>query len=585
MSEGSRLSAVDTFAVGTHRGKGYDRDDLKNIELNFRDFSTGPRPILRVPGVLGHEEDQEYLNRSDLPAASWVTNVRSSPDGHLRTDHDEVPDKVARLIKGHRYRTVSAEIYDAVPEGVGTREQILAILKKRGINPDQALAEAQKWAPVEHRRQQEEVASGQRERALPVEVLVDRHLRSHLGKMLRRVAFLGADIPQIKNLDDIPMPESHAEQDERFARLVPARVVLRDVQPTKDPNLFVCFSELQTMAGENDTTATVDQVGAGDLMQQLADKGADTAVLEGLNPEQLAEVLRLCDSGDNPQEYDDDTAPMSTIDGYAEDENLPEPANDDERKAFAERAMKMGGRAQKFAARSMRFMDKYCDMGANKNSDTATRLDTMSLVKPTVHDDKPAGDTRMPAQTTITHKYTEQEVEAIAKIVGDRLEAKIKPVEAKVAQLDKFAEDKIAADTRARIDSELQALVGSGQVLPSQIDAGQFQYLYDLPATGNLEKFSESGKAKTGSKLDAALARLKGGPILRKYGEKLRDPADKAGVEGEVAKVEAHFESFSEDFQKCGTTKEELVGAFKNRAKREPGLTAERFLGNSKASA
>ena len=42
--------------------------------------------------------------------------------------------------------------------------------------------------------------------------------------------------------------------------------------------------------------------------------------------------------------------------------------------------------------------------------------------------------------------------------------------------------------------------------------------------------------------------------------------------------MEAHFEAYSESFRKVGTTKEDLVGAFKARRKDDPKLTAERFL-------
>jgi hypothetical protein len=67
-SENSRLNRVQVFAAGTHRDKEYTPRDLDDMVSNFQRSSTGDRAALRVPGVLGHEEQQELLNRSDLPA-------------------------------------------------------------------------------------------------------------------------------------------------------------------------------------------------------------------------------------------------------------------------------------------------------------------------------------------------------------------------------------------------------------------------------------------------------------------------------------------------------------------------------------
>ena len=46
----------------------------------------------------------------------------------------------------------------------------------------------------------------------------------------------------------------------------------------------------------------------------------------------------------------------------------------------------------------------------------------------------------------------------------------------------------------------------------------------------------------------------------------------------EIRKVEKHYESFAETFQRLSTSKDELVQAFRSQAARMPGLTAERFL-------
>ncbi len=46
----------------------------------------------------------------------------------------------------------------------------------------------------------------------------------------------------------------------------------------------------------------------------------------------------------------------------------------------------------------------------------------------------------------------------------------------------------------------------------------------------------------------------------------------------EEQKVQAHYQSFREVFERMSTTEEEVVGAFKARQARDPQLTAARFL-------
>lgn len=157
--EGSTvLNGVEIFATGKHRDKDYSEQDLAEMVRNFRAYSSGRRLMLRVPAVLGHEENQELLERSDLPAAAWASALwqdrkecpacagsgvkgggqpgqvnrtldrlagdscaSCSGRGHigvLKANFSDVAPKIARLLKGRAYRQVSAEVYDEPPEGI-----------------------------------------------------------------------------------------------------------------------------------------------------------------------------------------------------------------------------------------------------------------------------------------------------------------------------------------------------------------------------------------------------------------------------------------------------------------------------------
>jgi hypothetical protein len=89
----------------------YTRDQLQVIAENFnggikRRFNED----LKNPLVIGHEEDQQILKRSDLPAAGWVDKVWVDGD-RLMGQATRVPDPVRSWIDSGLYRTWSAEIY------------------------------------------------------------------------------------------------------------------------------------------------------------------------------------------------------------------------------------------------------------------------------------------------------------------------------------------------------------------------------------------------------------------------------------------------------------------------------------------
>jgi hypothetical protein len=144
----SKLASVkscEIFAAGVHRGNLYTTHDLDRMVKNFRLARGRVDPPLSV----GHEEDQSLLDNTGLPAAGWVTRLYRR-GAKLLADFGGIPRSIAKLINGRAYRKVSAEVYDEPPEG----------------------------APP-----------------------------GCSGRMLRRVALLGAELPQIKSLADLPLAE------------------------------------------------------------------------------------------------------------------------------------------------------------------------------------------------------------------------------------------------------------------------------------------------------------------------------------------------------------------------------------------
>lgn len=497
-SDAARLRGVEIFASGTHRGKTYTEADLDAMVQNFQEFSAGPKPLVAVPAVLGHEETQEFLDRTDLPAAAWAERVYRD-GGKLRADFTDVPAKVAKLIRTRRYRTVSAEVYDEPPTGVPGK-----------------------------------------------------------GKMLRRVAFLGGDIPQIKSLDDIPMPEEHNERGgERgdssgvrartFARYTPVVLKFREARALQRPGrTWAVFSEVTPMDRQQ-------------MIARLAELGYDTAVFTDAVPDEvIAEILRVADAGggegDDANDLDEGGEGGNDDDATRQHDDTGGGANDPAKKPAD---------------------SKNCDDPSKKMADgspaAAATVPNPGGAQP------PVNTYGQPKQVTM--KYSE-----VKKLVQSAVAAALKPLQGRVAKIDKFAEERIAAEKKARVKAELDVLVQQGKVMPAERDAGLDDALLAMDAI-TLHKFSDKdGKVVEQSAFDRMLATLKARPTITRFGERFKDPAAASGTGSDEEQVAQHFERFSEQFRANGMTKERFVGAFKAQQKIRP-MTAAEFLSTSTKSA
>lgn len=463
-SEGGshRLRGVSVFAAGTHRDKTYSRADLDDMVKNFRAHSAGARPRLHVPAVLGHEEKQELLERSDIPAAAWCSNLYRHGET-LRADFEHVHPKVARLLKGKAYRHVSAEVYDSPPKGIDGK-----------------------------------------------------------GKMLRRVAFLGGDLPQVKGLDEIPTPEEHSEGG--FAG-GPA-VVFKFCEIRRGPpGTFHVFSEVRPM-------------GPDEIKEALAKHGMGAEVLDGMSPEALAECLRVMEDKDSKAQEPE---------SYA-DEEMPEPANDEEHQSYRERARKYFERARKY-------VERYCEPGEMKKFMEGGPAEEENKDQPM--------------------KYSE-----VAKLVERAVSAALKGQgKDSLTELQKFAEETRAAEKKRAVESIVDRLGREGRLPPVQRESVTRRLLRADSRTV-IEKFSEKGKAVELTEFDAQVLELERQPSLfRKGGEGIATGHTGMTEDQEVATVERFSEQaeFSVALKAAGKTPEQYVTAFKEAKKKNPQLTARQY--------
>lgn len=512
-SEGYQLRGVEIFASGQHRGKRYTPRDLDDMVANFRRSSRlDAKPTLRVPAVLGHEEKQELLDRSDIPAAGWCSEIWRE-GRKLKADFENVPEKVARLLRSKAYRTVSAEVYDDPPEGVGGS-----------------------------------------------------------GKMLRRVAFLGGDIPQVKCLDDIPLPEPHSE------RVSGQPGIRRCSRITRMPDgCYAVFHEVARgakMPVTQDMVSPAADAGAGDegamqdrtaLVEQLGDHGVDTSLITDDIPESLlAEFVRiLADKESSQEEGLDELDEDMDIDEEPEEEAFSD-EDDEDAEAYEE--------PEEDEAYGDEDAEEYCDDAEEKPVSKMSRRS------------KYCDDKEDPVNMA---KMSEK---GLRRLINKAVsQAVSRTTRGEITALKRYTRKELASRKRAAIEAFCESRLKEGKILPSELDesnpASIKARLYRADCVTPVIKHAEKGgkggkggKVKPLTELDLQMAEIDRRPAF-KFAERFKDPlSSKKGEDAETSKIEEHFEAYSEQFGKVGMTKEKLLAGFKAERSRNVKLTAEEFL-------
>jgi len=137
---------IECFAPGTWAGLTWKVEDLDEMCRNF----TALAQYVKPPVKLGHDDKQLLAQTDGQPALGWVKGLRRVGE-KLIAEVAGIPNALRQILKQGAYRRVSAEIY---PEVEGT-----SFAKN-----------------------------------LPITVR---------GKALAALAFLGADVPEVKTLDDL----------------------------------------------------------------------------------------------------------------------------------------------------------------------------------------------------------------------------------------------------------------------------------------------------------------------------------------------------------------------------------------------
>lgn len=106
------IKGIEILKAGTIRDEEYKIEDLQIIAENTNRLIE--EKLHNPPVKLGHDDEQIFATISGLPAAGWLANFRVKGD-KLLADMQDVPKKVIDAIGKKLFRKVSAEVFFDFP--------------------------------------------------------------------------------------------------------------------------------------------------------------------------------------------------------------------------------------------------------------------------------------------------------------------------------------------------------------------------------------------------------------------------------------------------------------------------------------
>lgn len=425
------------------------------------------------------------------------------------------------------------------------------------------------------------------------------------GCMLRRIALLGADIPQVKTLADLPKPDdagtlkgveifavgNHRGQEYREADL---DNMVQNFQRYSAPAIkFSSGSQRHKIVlYRKHSEVTMDR---SRIIDALVMAGMDKGVAEAMDDATLQALAPVCDKlspgsqppemmADEPKPEDEAVPAPEEIQPPAADVSTPDlteaapDAPEFDRTAMVAQLVGAGLDANELNALSDDDLKKRLEQvnAVEKNADMSGQGEAPD--DPATAPGPQADGSEAPIQKLAcagakkmsSKKYAEQQVSAL----HDRL-AKTKE------EMDKALAQSAADLKAAKFETFKEKLRAGGKLVPAMEEGGLLDDFVKTLDHSTVRKFGE-GKKTQFDMLQEILDRL---PRVVKYGETLKSStpgvikhAEAATAEQGEQGIRTRYRQFSEKFKKMGYTEDEAVKAFNLRKAKNPLLTADDYL-------
>ena len=541
---------VEVFSVGQHKGKSYTEADLDAMVDNFRKFSSGGKRMVQVPAVIGHEETQPLMDNTGIPKVGRLDTLEKKTipcewcqgSGIFKAAEDnikcpgcggegkrtvllsqlgEVHPKIADLIKNRNYDRGSLEVYDNPPENIPGK-----------------------------------------------------------GKMARRFALLGGQLPQIKDLT--ALPTTFAESKPRDVRIKFGKVI------NCGNGIFQVFSELVPVGQKSIKESSMDRQS---MLAALDQAGIDISTF---TPENMTdEALKSLYESINPPVANNEDPTNALLNPSTGDDMVKKMA--ERRRRFSEyckkmaadyeapQAMKLGVTDDK-ATEATKQPTNYTEEGGDvSGKNTKGQLAALGMGV----ENRSKYDSANHAEK-FSEDYKKNPAGAIFSMFGDLRQELLSSVKPAQDTVQRFTEETERATVQTFCENMFKAgrldakdLDGTNPKVRSQIDR-----LMSLDNKTPVTKFSENGKTVTLTARQEAMEEIRQRPA-RSRGEQVKVRGTgvtkfSETVDREVSEVADHWESFAEDFNRVSTSKDEFVNAFKAEKKINQRLTADDYNARTK---
>lgn len=435
---------TEIFRAGVRRGEPYSESDLDDIIHNFRRF----RQQLTPPSVIGHSEDQSWLEDTGLPSVGKVADLRRRGPV-LEARFARMPPLMRRLIAVGAYDKVSAEIYheDSPPEGIPAK-----------------------------------------------------------GKMLRRVAFLGGELPQVKGLKDIA---ALWEQPDQPGKDVKRRTSLSYSERFHLPDgTWAVFSEVRTMADQSG----VEAIAVAAIQETFP--GLPPEFIDSLTPDQMSMLAPAIGGG--TEEGGEPGVPPDMGGSTGESTPMAEfPPEAPDRDSLIQALVDLGQNA---------------DDLANMSDDDLVALyqqlkgTSMSEGGTDVADTQTGGLARQPSKVTVTQQFSEEVRKEVKRLVA----AETASLRQSVERERKTRLQAARANHLATVRTFCEQMVTEGRLSPAEAEFGKDgqpvgPVAKRLFRADSVRKFSE-GKTEFELQADEIKQRQ-----ARKFSEKVPAPNQQQG--------------------------------------------------------
>lgn len=484
------LHGVEVFEDGIYRGRPYSDAEIDEFVRNFERFGPRGLNLLTPPVVLGHEEDQRFLDKwegapTDLPAAGVVGRLyRGGPLNKLLADFVDVPVPVGSLINAKAYRKCSIEHFDRDRPFDAGNGQVFPEL------------------------------------------------------ILRRIALLGGEVPQVKALADLPVAV-FSYGDRRVAVYAkPSGGACFAFSDSKGPTVTINAAVLNKLKASKWAKAFADGVDRAMLEEKLKPLFPGITDWAAFDDNQMAMLALGCTAA---------PAAPATPPTMADPVPLDRPAIIAELVAQGQDATAL----EAMTDDDLRAL--YTQLTGNQFKDRAPAKPTPPAVQ---HADRQAA-----AALAQTHRLN-AELEAANRRSLDRLKA------ARKTEVHAFCD----------------TLVKEGRLLPAQRDKVERDLLKADDVTP-AHQFADNGRTVSLTEYERDRRELSQWPVVVKFGERLRtgDDRDKAATE-EVAKVVRFCDLNGDSMKAHGSDPKKLIELAKKKAEADKGFTAASLIGADAAA-